>query len=166
MANMRRACWSEVEHRRSGRQRVGERHDGTAMQDRRPGALSSKIIITAMIAFFPVLANTIVGLRSAPLDQIDMLRAYTATEWQIFRMVRLPQALPFIFVELDVAVPAAVTATTIVSLCTSMPINLVACSTTRLLCLRLHARPSGATLDHRTWRNGSPLQGIDLGAIG
>jgi NitT/TauT family transport system permease protein len=70
--------------------------------------LSSKVIITAMIAFFPVLANTIVGLRSAPLDQIDMLRAYTATEWQIFRMVRLPQALPFIFVGLDVAVVLAV----------------------------------------------------------
>jgi hypothetical protein len=30
---------------------------------------------------------------------------------------------------------------------------------TRLLCLRLHARPSGATLDHCTWRDGSPLQG-------
>src|SRR5271166_4394699 len=42
--------------------------------------------------------------------------------------------------------PVAVTATTIVSLCTSMPINRVDCSMARLLCLRLHARPSGATL--------------------
>jgi len=66
--------------------------------------LTSKIIITATIAFFPLLANTIVGLRSAPKDQIDMLRACTATDWQIFRMVRLPQALPFIFVGLDIAV--------------------------------------------------------------
>lgn len=65
--------------------------------------LSSKIIITATIAFFPLLANTIVGLRSAPRDQIDMLRACTATDWQIFRMARLPQALPYIFVGLDVA---------------------------------------------------------------
>ena len=44
--------------------------------------------------------------------------------------------------------PEAVTATTIVSLCTSMPTNRVGCSMARLLCLRLHARPSGATLDH------------------
>lgn len=66
--------------------------------------LTSKIIITATIAFFPLLANTIVGLRSAPKDQIDMLKACTATDWQIFRMVRLPQALPFIFVGLDIAV--------------------------------------------------------------
>src|SRR3954447_21953701 len=36
-----------------------------------------------------------------------------------------------------------------VSLCTSMPTNRVGCSMSRLLCLRLHARPSGATLDHR-----------------
>jgi NitT/TauT family transport system permease protein len=70
--------------------------------------LSSKIVITATIAFFPVLANTIVGLRSAPREQIDMLRAYTATEWQIFRMLRLPQALPFIFVGVDVAAVLAV----------------------------------------------------------
>jgi hypothetical protein len=34
----RAGTWSEAEHRRSGTQRVGEGHDGTAMQDRRPGA--------------------------------------------------------------------------------------------------------------------------------
>jgi NitT/TauT family transport system permease protein len=65
--------------------------------------LTSKIIITATISFFPLLANTIVGLRSAPKDQIDMLKACTASDWQIFRMARLPQALPYIFVGLDVA---------------------------------------------------------------
>ncbi|MGH2341709.1 ABC transporter permease [Segnochrobactraceae bacterium EtOH-i3] len=70
--------------------------------------LSSKIIITAAIAFFPVLANTIVGLRSAPRDQIDMLKACTATHWQVFRMVRLPHALPYVFVGLDVAIVLSV----------------------------------------------------------
>src|ERR1039458_1897958 len=45
--------------------------------------------------------------------------------------------------------PAATTATTIVALCTSMPTNRVDWSMTRLLCLRLHTRPSGVTLDHR-----------------
>jgi NitT/TauT family transport system permease protein len=70
--------------------------------------LTSKIIITATISFFPVLANTIVGLRSTPREQIEMLRTCTATEWQIFRMARLPQALPFIFVGLDVAIVVSV----------------------------------------------------------
>ena len=69
---------------------------------------SSKIVITATIGFFPVLANTIVGLRAAPLDQLEMLTAYTATRWQLFRMVRLPQALPYIFVGLDVAIVLSV----------------------------------------------------------
>jgi len=41
--------------------------------------LSSKIIITATIAFFPLLANTIMGLRAAPADQIEMLVSCTAT---------------------------------------------------------------------------------------
>lgn len=70
--------------------------------------LSSKIIITATIAFFPVLANTIVGLRAAPRDQLEMLRSCTATPWQTFHMIRLPHALPFIFVGLDVAIVLSV----------------------------------------------------------
>jgi NitT/TauT family transport system permease protein len=70
--------------------------------------VASKIVITATIAFFPVLANTIVGLRSAPHDQIEMLVTYTASRAQVFRMVRLPQALPYIFVGLDVAIVLSV----------------------------------------------------------
>jgi len=70
--------------------------------------VTSKIIITATIAFFPLLANAIMGLRSAPLDEIDMMKAYTANRWQMFRMVRLPQALPYIFVGLDVAIVLSV----------------------------------------------------------
>lgn len=70
--------------------------------------LTSKIIITATIAFFPVLANAIMGLRAAPADQIEMLVSYTATRWQVFRMVRLKQALPYIFVGLDIAIVLAV----------------------------------------------------------
>ena len=64
---------------------------------------TSKIIITATIAFFPLLANTIVGLRSAPRDQIDVMVSFTANRWQVFRMVRFPQALPYVFAGLDVA---------------------------------------------------------------
>jgi NitT/TauT family transport system permease protein len=70
--------------------------------------MTSKVIITATIAFFPVLANTIVGLRAAPRDQVELLIALTASRWQIFRLVRFPQALPYIFVGLDVAIVLAV----------------------------------------------------------
>jgi NitT/TauT family transport system permease protein len=70
--------------------------------------MSSKIVITATIAFFPLLANTIMGLRAAPQDQIEMMVSYTASRWQVFRMIRLMQALPYIFVGLDVAIVLSV----------------------------------------------------------
>jgi NitT/TauT family transport system permease protein len=70
--------------------------------------VSSKVVITATIAFFPLLANTIMGLRAAPQDQVEMMISYTASRWQVFRMVRLLQALPYIFVGLDVAIVLSV----------------------------------------------------------
>ena len=70
--------------------------------------MASKIVITATIAFFPVLANTVVGLRSVPSDQLELLTAFTASRWQVFRMARVPHALPFIFVGLDVAIVLSV----------------------------------------------------------
>lgn len=70
--------------------------------------MTSKVIITALIAFFPLLANTVMGLRSAPREQIEMLVACTASRWQIFRMVQLKNALPHIFTGLDVAIVLSV----------------------------------------------------------
>jgi len=69
---------------------------------------ASKIVITATIVFFPVLANTIVGLRAAPRDQVDLMLAFTASRWQVFRMVRLPHALPYVFAGLDIGIVLAV----------------------------------------------------------
>ncbi|MBP7566400.1 MAG: ABC transporter permease [Burkholderiaceae bacterium] len=69
---------------------------------------TSKVVITATIVFFPVLANTIVGLRSAPRDQIDLMTAFTASTWHVFRMVRLPHALPYVFAGLDIGIVLAV----------------------------------------------------------
>ena len=65
--------------------------------------LTSKIVITALIAFFPLLVNTIAGLHSASAEYIEMLTAFTASKWKIFWMVKVPMALPFIFAGLDVA---------------------------------------------------------------
>lgn len=69
---------------------------------------TSKIVITATIVFFPLVANTIVGLRSAPKDQIDLMTACTANQWQVFRMIRLPHALPYVFAGLDIGIVLAV----------------------------------------------------------
>jgi len=70
--------------------------------------VGSKIVITAIISFFPILANTIAGLRATPPEQIELLLAFTATRWQIFWKVQVPQALPYIAVGVDVALMMAV----------------------------------------------------------
>lgn len=70
--------------------------------------LESKILMTAIIAFFPILVNTVVGLRTVETERIELMVSLRATKWQIFRFVRLPTALPFIFAGLDVGIVLSV----------------------------------------------------------
>jgi len=58
-----------------------------------PG-LFSKILICALIVFFPVLVNTVVGVRSVPEDLRDLMRSLQATRWQTLKNLELPAALP------------------------------------------------------------------------
>ncbi len=58
-----------------------------------PG-IFSKILISALIVFFPVLVNTVVGLRSVSDDLRDLMRSLQATGWQIFYHLEIPTALP------------------------------------------------------------------------
>jgi NitT/TauT family transport system permease protein len=66
--------------------------------------ISSKIIIAATVAFFPVLVNVIVGLKTVDQSKLDLMRSLKATRWQTFRLVQFPNALPFVFAGLDIAV--------------------------------------------------------------
>ncbi|MET8307889.1 MULTISPECIES: ABC transporter permease [unclassified Micromonospora] len=70
--------------------------------------LTSKIVMAAVISFFPMLVNVIEGLRAADADKIQMLTVFGANKMQIFRMVRLPSALPFIFAGLDIGIVFAI----------------------------------------------------------
>ena len=63
----------------------------------------SKMVIAAVLCFFPVLVNTLRGLTSVRPQQIELMRSYAANERQIFRRVRIPNALPYIFTGLKVA---------------------------------------------------------------
>jgi len=65
--------------------------------------LGSKVVSAALIAFFPLLVNTIAGLRSADEDRVDLMRSLGASQMQIFWMLRLPSALPFLMAGLEVA---------------------------------------------------------------
>ena len=65
--------------------------------------LKSQVINAALVAFFPLLVNTMVGLKSADEDRMNLMRSLAASESQIFWMLRLPNALPFVMAGLDVA---------------------------------------------------------------
>ncbi|MGQ9632285.1 MAG: ATP-binding cassette domain-containing protein [bacterium] len=57
----------------------------------------SKILISALIVFFPILVNVIVGIREADERMLELMRSLKATQWQILRKVEIPAALPVIF---------------------------------------------------------------------
>ena len=70
--------------------------------------LLSKVLIAALIVFFPVLINTIVGLHSVPAGLRDLMRSLQASSWQTFRMLEVPAALPVFLGGLKVGATLAV----------------------------------------------------------
>ncbi len=58
-----------------------------------PGILS-KILTSALIVFFPVLVNTIVGIRSVPQELYDLMKSLQASSWQRIFKLEIPAALP------------------------------------------------------------------------
>lgn len=71
--------------------------------------IESKIAIAAVISFFPVLINSIVGFSTVEQEKIDLMRSLVASRWQAFRIVIFPNSLPFIFAGLNVAVVLSIT---------------------------------------------------------
>jgi NitT/TauT family transport system permease protein len=64
---------------------------------------SSKIAIAAILCFFPVLVNTLRGLTSVRPQDLELMRSYGAGNVEVFRRVRIPTSLPFMFTGLKVA---------------------------------------------------------------
>jgi NitT/TauT family transport system permease protein len=64
---------------------------------------TSKMVIAAVLCFFPVLVNTIRGLTSVRPQQLELMRSYAAGELATFRLVRFPNSLPYLFTGLKVA---------------------------------------------------------------
>jgi NitT/TauT family transport system permease protein len=68
----------------------------------------SKILVCALIVFFPVLVNTVVGVRSVGRDLRDLMRALEASRWQMVWLLEVPAALPVFFGGLKVGATLAV----------------------------------------------------------
>ena len=70
--------------------------------------MTPKIVIAAVICFFPTLVNMIRGLDSASDNEHELLRVLSATRSEIFWSLRLPRALPMLFSSLRIASATAV----------------------------------------------------------
>lgn len=70
--------------------------------------LRPKLIVIALVSFFPIAVNSIDGLRAADPELLRLLRTLRASRWQRFRHARLPAALPFVFSGMRVAAALAV----------------------------------------------------------
>jgi NitT/TauT family transport system permease protein len=68
----------------------------------------SKVLVCALITFFPMLINTIVGIRNVDRDLADLMRSLRASRWQIFRLLEVPAALPVLLSGLKLSVILAV----------------------------------------------------------
>lgn len=71
-------------------------------------SIAPKVVLVALICFFPIVVNTADGLRAVDREALDLLRTFGASRRQIFAKVRWPAALPFFFSGLRVAAAVSV----------------------------------------------------------
>ena len=67
----------------------------------------SKAMIAAVLVFFPVMINTVRGLLAVDPAALELMRSYAASESAVFRNVRVPNAMPFVFTALKVVTTLA-----------------------------------------------------------
>jgi len=68
----------------------------------------SKVIMSALVAFFPVLVNSVNGLNAVPKELLDLMKSLSASSWKILIKVRIPYSLGYLFSSLKIASSLAV----------------------------------------------------------
>lgn len=69
---------------------------------------TSKVVTSALIVFFPMLMNTVIGIRNVPLALRDLMRSMQATRWQTFTKLEVPAAMPVLIGGLKISATLAV----------------------------------------------------------
>jgi NitT/TauT family transport system permease protein len=67
-----------------------------------------KILVAVLIVFFPVMVNVLTAVRTVDPDMVNLARSFSATRWQIFRMIEYPASLAPLFSGLRIAATLAV----------------------------------------------------------
>jgi putative hydroxymethylpyrimidine transport system permease protein len=70
--------------------------------------IAPKVIVVALISFFPIVVNTMDGFKSVDSDAIKMMRTFGASRWQIFTKLQMPNSLPYIFTGMKIAIVLSV----------------------------------------------------------
>ncbi len=70
--------------------------------------LWSKVIVVAVISFFPIVVNTVDGLKSVDPDMVNMMRTLGASRWQLFTKLQFPASLPLLFSGTRIAIAVSV----------------------------------------------------------
>jgi len=69
--------------------------------------VTSKVLIAATLAFFPILTNTVLGVKSIDPGYRDVMVSLNATRWQVFRRLEFPSSLPYIITGMEVGIVLA-----------------------------------------------------------
>jgi NitT/TauT family transport system permease protein len=70
--------------------------------------ITSKVIVACVLAFFPILTNTAMGVKSIDEGHRDVMVSLNATRWQVFRRLELPSALPYMLTGLEIGIVLAI----------------------------------------------------------
>lgn len=68
----------------------------------------SKVVMAALVAFFPILVNSVSGLSAIDRETIDLMKSLSASKWQILVKIRIPHSLGYLFASLKIASSLAV----------------------------------------------------------
>lgn len=74
----------------------------------------SRLIIAAILSFYPVATNTLAGFKSVEKEKYDLMFTYAASKRQIYTKVLIPTTIPYMFTGLKIAAPMAITASILV----------------------------------------------------
>ena len=69
---------------------------------------TSKVIVAAVLAFFPILTNTVLGVKSVDAGHRDVMTSLNASNWYIFRKLELPSSMPYILTGMEVGIVLAI----------------------------------------------------------
>ncbi len=75
---------------------------------------TSRVVIAAILSFYPVATNTLAGFKSVEKEKYDLMYTYAAKKATIYKKVLIPTAIPYFFTGLKIATPMAITASILV----------------------------------------------------